>query len=98
MPEPGKRTAHNSAKPAPLGQTPGANMIKSQQVLKALAMIAGLCALSACQSMASLPDTSPVAKVDSGLGELPHYRDWIDPSGRMAMDSFTTARESTRWP
>ena len=21
-------------------------------------------------------------KLDSGLGELPHYRDWKDPSGR----------------
>jgi hypothetical protein len=73
-------------------------MSKSRQVLKVLAVITGLCALSACQSIGTHPDTSPVAKVDNGLGELPHYRDWIDPSGRMPMDSFTTAQESTRWP
>lgn len=24
-------------------------------------------------------------KVDSGLGELPHYRQWSDPTGRMPM-------------
>ncbi len=40
----------------------------------------------------------PVAKVDNGLGELPHYRDWIDPTGRSPMGPVMTANDSTRWP
>ena len=72
-------------------------MSKSAQSLKVLAVIIGVLALSACQSL----DTTvvmPAAKIDSGLGDLPHYRDWIDPSGRMPMAPVATARETTRWP
>jgi hypothetical protein len=73
-------------------------MSKSRQVLKVLAVVTGICALSACQSIGALPAASPVAKVDNGLGELPHYRDWVDSSGRMPMGPIATAKESTRWP
>lgn len=32
------------------------------------------------------PDTAvPGQKIDSGLGELPHYSKWADPSGRHPM-------------
>ncbi len=72
-------------------------MSKSTQSLRALAVIIGVCALSACQSLDPAV-TTPAAKVDSGLGDLPHYRDWIDPSGRAPMEHITTARETTRWP
>ena len=30
-------------------------------------------------------------KIDNGLGELPHYRDWVDPSGRAPMEPMVTA-------
>jgi hypothetical protein len=59
-------------------------MSKSLLSLKVVAAIIGVCALSACQSL-NTETSIPVAKVDNGLGELPHYRDWIDPSGRMPM-------------
>jgi hypothetical protein len=72
-------------------------MSKSLQSLKVLAAIIGVCALSACQSL-NAEVSAPVAKVDNGLGDLPHYRDWIDPSGRMPMGPMTTAHETTRWP
>jgi len=38
------------------------------------------------------------AKVDNGLGDLPHYRDWIDPTGRAPMEPVVTAEDATRWP
>ena len=72
-------------------------MSKSMQSLKVLAVILGVCALSACQSLDTTAAT-PVAKIDSGLGDLPHYRDWIDPSGREPMAPVTAARETTRFP
>jgi hypothetical protein len=72
-------------------------MSKSKQSLKILALILGVSALSACQSL-DRDVTMPAAKIDNGLGDLPHYRDWIDPTGRMPMESVTTARETTRWP
>ncbi|HEY6512324.1 MAG TPA: hypothetical protein VI032_10110 [Burkholderiaceae bacterium] len=70
-------------------------MSKFQQSLKVLAVVIGIGTLSACQS---LPSNVPVAKVDNGLGELPHYRDWIDPSGRQPMGPVMTANDTTRWP
>jgi hypothetical protein len=70
-------------------------MSRFQQCLKVLAAIIGAGALSACQS---LNPSVPVAKLDNGLGELPHYRDWIDPSGRAPSGAVMTANESTRWP
>ena len=69
-----------------------------QHLLKVLAVVIGMCALSACQSVGTMAASSPAAKVDSGLGDLPHYRDWIDPSGRMQMNHITAAKDSTRWP
>ena len=71
-------------------------MSKFQQSLKVLAVVIGIGALSACQSLNSVG--VPVAKVDNGLGDLPHYRDWTDPSGRAPMGPVVTATESTRWP
>ena len=70
-------------------------MSKFQQSLKVLAVVIGIGTLSACQS---LNPNMPVAKVDNGLGELPHYRDWIDPTGRSPMGPVMTANDSTRWP
>lgn len=68
-------------------------MSKFQQSLKVLALVIGVAALGACQSV---PTNVPVAKVDSGLGDLPHYRDWIDPTGRSPMGPVVTATDSTR--
>jgi hypothetical protein len=70
-------------------------MSKFQQSLKMLAVIIGIGALTACQS---LNPNAPVAKSDNGLGELPLYRDWIDPTGRLPMEPVMTATDSTRWP
>jgi hypothetical protein len=75
-------------------------MNRFQQALRVVAVVAGACALVACQSLS--PDQvaagAPVAKVDSGLGELPHYRDWVDPSGRMPIDRLMSASDSKQWP
>jgi len=68
-------------------------MSKFQQSLKVLAVVIGIGALSACQS---LNPNVPVAKVDNGLGGLPHYRDWIDPTGRAPMEPVKTANDTTR--
>jgi len=38
-----------------------------------------------------------VAKVNSGLGELPRYLDWIDPTGRSPVELVMAATDSTRW-
>jgi hypothetical protein len=73
-------------------------MSKFQQSLKVLAVVIGLGALSACQSLNPGVQNVPVAKIDNGLGELPHYRDWIDPTGRAPMGSVMTANDATRWP
>lgn len=70
-------------------------MSKFQLSLRVLAVVIGVGALSACQSLNA---NVPVAKVDNGLGELPHYRDWIDPTGRSPMQPVVTANDSTRWP
>ncbi|HVO08693.1 MAG TPA: hypothetical protein VMT83_18005 [Burkholderiaceae bacterium] len=70
-------------------------MSKLHQSLKVLAIAVGIGALSACQSV---PANVPVAKIDNGLGELPHYRDWIDPTGRSPTQRVITATDSTRWP
>lgn len=67
------------------------------QSLKVIALAIGVLAMSACATL-DADSTSPVpaAKVDSGLGDLPHYRDWVDPSGRMPTQSTLTASDSTR--
>lgn len=72
-------------------------MSKLQRALNVLAVAIGIGALGACQTL-SLDTAAPVAKVDSGLGDLPHYRDWIDPTGRSPMGPVMTATDSTRWP
>jgi hypothetical protein len=72
-------------------------MIKFQS-LKMIVLAIGIAALSACASMdVSQAGSLPAAKVDNGLGELPHYRDWIDPTGRAPMEPMLTA-EDARWP
>jgi hypothetical protein len=73
----------------------GAIMSKFQLSLRVLAVVIGVAALSACQS---LNQNVPLAKVDNGLGDLPHYRDWIDPTGRSPMEPLVPANDSTRWP
>ena len=73
-------------------------MSKFQRSLKVLAVIVGIGALGACQSLNVGPVGAPVAKSDNGLGDLPHYRDWIDPTGRAPTDPVMTANDSTRWP
>jgi hypothetical protein len=95
MAEPGSRIT--ARRLAPLGQPAGAIMSKFQQSLKVLAAALGLVALSACQSLPA-GSNMPMAKVDNGLGDLPHYRDWVDPTGRAPMDPVMTANDSTRWP
>jgi hypothetical protein len=95
MAEPGARNTRCD-EPAPFGQQiAGAIMSKFQQSLKVLAVVIGIGTLSACQS---LNPNVPVAKSDNGLGDLPHYRDWIDPTGRSPMGPVMTANDSTRWP
>jgi hypothetical protein len=65
--------------------------------LKVIALAIGVLTMSACASLdAGHASVVPAAKVDNGLGELPHYRDWVDPSGRMPMHSMLTASDSTR--
>lgn len=72
-------------------------MLKLQS-LQVIALAIGVAALSACASMNAPSSAVPAAKVDSGLGDLPHYRDWIDPTGRAPMAPLLTAEEDTRWP
>jgi hypothetical protein len=76
--------------------TTGVTMKALSQSLKIIALATGVLAMSACASLdASQSAAVPAAKVDSGLGELPHYRDWVDPSGRMPTQVMT-ASDSTR--
>jgi hypothetical protein len=55
-------------------------MKASGQILKTIALAIGVLAMSGCSSLDV--GVVPAAKVDSGLGSLPHYREWIDPTGR----------------
>lgn len=67
------------------------------QTLKIIALATGVLTMSACASLdAGQSGSIPAAKVDSGLGELPHYRDWVDSSGRMPTQAALTAGNSTR--
>jgi len=55
--------------------------------------------LSGCASFdhAEAPTgVMPVAKVDNGLGDLPPYREWLDPTGRAPMGPLVTADSSAR--
>ena len=66
------------------------------QTLKVIALAIGVLTMSACASLdAGQSAAVPAAKVDSGLGDLPHYRDWVDPSGRVPTQMLT-ASDSTR--
>jgi hypothetical protein len=63
-----------------------------------IALAMGVATLSACASLnVGQAKATAGMKFDSGLGELPHYRDWVDPSGRAPMEPMVTA-EATRWP
>ena len=67
------------------------------RTLKVVALAIGVLTMSACASLeASHAGVVPAAKVDSGLGELPHYRDWVDPSGRVPTQLVLTARDTTQ--
>jgi hypothetical protein len=67
------------------------------QTLTVIALAIGVMTMSACASLdADHASVVPAAKVDSGLGELPHYRDWVDPSGRTPTHSMLTASDSAR--
>ena len=66
------------------------------RTLTVIALAIGVATLSACASIGA-PDAVPGMKIDNGLGQLPHYRDWVDPSGRTPMEPMVTA-EATRWP
>jgi hypothetical protein len=100
MAKPGTRSSKSARSPAPLGQaSAGATMSRIPMSLKLIAVAIGVCALSACASLdtsQSLAHVTPAAKIDNGLGNLPHYRDWTDPTGRAPMGLVVTAEESTR--
>jgi hypothetical protein len=60
--------------------------------LKVVALAIGVLTMSACASLdAGHASVMPAAKVDSGLGDLPHYRNWVDPTGRAPMGHLLTA-------
>jgi len=66
------------------------------RTLKTIALAIGVATVSACASIdAGHAQATPGMKIDSGLGELPHYRDWVDPSGRAPKEPMLTA-ETTR--
>jgi hypothetical protein len=68
------------------------------RTLSVLALAIGVSALGACAALDPHHAQSQSGmKLDSGLGDLPHYRDWVDPTGRSRMEPLQTA-ESTRWP
>jgi hypothetical protein len=67
------------------------------QSLKIIALAIGVLTMSACASLdVGSSSPMPAAKMDNGLGELPHYRDCVDPSGRTPTQAVLTASDSTR--
>ena len=56
--------------------------------------IAACLASALCAAASAAPDAAPARvageKIDSGLGELPHYSLWADPSGKTPMRSRAT--------
>jgi hypothetical protein len=53
---------------------------------KLLAALTAVALLSFAGPALSDPDASvPGQKLDSGLGDLPHYSKWADPTGRVAV-------------
>lgn len=75
-------------------------MNRVKRSLRVVVATIGVCALGACASLDTqpLPHATPAAKIDSGLGDLPHYRDWVDASGRTTLRPVATAQDATRWP
>ena len=62
------------------------------KTLKVIALAVGVLTMSACASLdAGHASVVPAAKVDSGLGDLPHYRNWVDPTGRAPTGQVLTA-------
>ena len=61
----------------------------------AIVMLAAMLPLHA--ALAATPGLAPAAhavagqKIDSGLGELPHYRLWADPSGKNPLGQASVA-------
>ena len=69
------------------------------RTLKVIAVAIGVISISACALLDSNQTrVTPAAKFDNGLGQLPHYRDWVDPSGREPMAPMLTADDQTHWP
>ena len=67
------------------------------RTLKVVALAIGVLTMSACASLdADQTKVVPAAKVDSGLGELPHYRNWVDPSGRLPTQALLTVSNRSR--
>ncbi len=68
--------------------------------MKFLLIVALAAALPLQATTASAAGVKPAAstvagqKVDSGLGELPHYRLWTDPSGKNPMGKPKTGKTS----
>ena len=46
------------------------------------AALAAMLASGAAVAADLLPQQIPGQKIDSGLGELPHYRHWVDKTGK----------------
>lgn len=68
--------------------------------MKFLMIVALAAALPLQATTASATDAAPHAvagqKLDSGLGELPHYRLWADPSGKHPMGKPVAAESQQR--
>lgn len=59
------------------------------KLIVAVGLVLSGCASFDTDRIASGP--MPVAKIDSGLGDLPPYREWLDPTGRAPMGPLVTA-------
>lgn len=68
--------------------------------MKFLLIVALAAALPLHATTASAADAKPAAahvagqKIDNGLGELPHYRLWTDPSGKNPMGKAKVGKTS----
>jgi hypothetical protein len=93
MAKPDHAQQETSAASDPHGHTTTGILMKSTgQTLKVIALAIGVLTMSACASLdAGHASVLPGAKVDSGLGELPHYRNWVDPTGHTPMAPMLTA-------
>jgi hypothetical protein len=99
MAKPDLRSTLPSATSDPRGHTTTTGVIMKSlgRTLKVVALAIGVLTMSACSSLeAGHAGMVPAAKVDSGLGEMPHYRDWVDPSGRTPMQAMVATHDKTR--